>query len=179
VSDNAMQEPPMSRAATLMTHSIPALLVASITARIGYFAGVPVIGSLDSLLSFAVLAWMFALYRHLRYGGLCLRCLRMSPLDPESSVRHWRPFLWMVHWSRGKFWGIYGICVITAFASDWADGWLKIALKLPLDIVFYSMTWAIWTHHRLAPWCPYCRGWDEGGDEELVPEPDPTEKATR
>jgi hypothetical protein len=28
-------------------------------------------------------------------------------------------------------------------------------------------------HRRLRPWCPWCRPWDEGGDPELSPEPDP------
>jgi len=29
-------------------------------------------------------------------------------------------------------------------------------------------------HHRLQPWCLYCKGWDEGGDHEHTPTPDPT-----
>lgn len=32
----------------------------------------------------------------------------------------------------------------------------------------------LWTHHKLAYWCPWCK--DNGGPPERVPDPDPVEK---
>lgn len=171
-------EPPMSRAATVFAHSIPALVVVALAMRV-VFLVTNQWWVADNIASISVVVGIFALIFHLRRGGLCLRCIRNAPLDPERGVRRNKLFLQMIHMRTKTFWVWYAACYVSAIASAFVHGAVAILFKLPLDVLFFSAVWSAWQHHRLQPWCPYCRGWDEGGDEELVPDPDPSETATR
>jgi hypothetical protein len=178
-SESAMREPPMSRAATLTAHSLPGLIIGFVVARIGAFLHVPYASGLAHLIPFMVAAGVIALVFHLRKGALCLRCIRSSPLNPQRAVERNKVFLYVAHWPRKKWWIVWSACLSGTIAADFFTGVVNDLLKTPMDVFFLVVMWGIWAHHRLAPWCPYCRGWDEGGEEELVPDPDPSEKATR
>lgn len=163
-----------------MAHAVPYLIAIAVATRVTYFVKLSLIPSvLDTVASFLLLASMAALYRHLRFGGLCLRCIRSAPLNPEREVSRNKAFLWEVHWPTGRFYAVFGVCVVILMLGEHAHGVVHILSKVPMDIQFFSLMWAIWIHHRLSPWCPYCRGWDEGGEEERVPDPDPAEKGVR
>jgi hypothetical protein len=174
----ATHEPPMSKAMSLLAHSIPLLMVLALTARALWLLKLvpPGFGLVDAVASFALIAGVISLAFHLRFGGLCLRCIRNTPTNPELAVNRNKFFLWTQHWPNGQFWKIYGGSVLILFIGDtYTDGVVQLLCKLPLDVTFFSLMWATWQHHRLQPWCPYCRGWDEGGEEEVVPDPDPAE----
>lgn len=180
MAGNAAHEPPMSRTMALMAHAIPYLLMIAVANRVAYFLKLSLIPSiLDTGAALVLMVGVIALYRHLRFGGLCLRCMRNTPLDPGREVARNKVFLWELHWSTGRLWVVLGVCVGILLVGEHAHGLMHTLSKIPLDIQFFSLTWAIWIHHRLRPWCPYCRGWGEGGEEERVPDPDPAEKGVR
>jgi hypothetical protein len=180
MADNATHEPPMSRAMSLMAHAIPYLLMIALATRVAYFLKLSLIPSIfDTVATSVFMAGMVALYQHLRFGGLCLRCMRSTPLDPGREVNRNKVFLWELHWSTGRMAAVFGACFVIFLVGEHAHGVVYTLSKIPLDIQFFSLAWAAWIHHRLQPWCPYCRGWDEGGEEELVPDPDPAEKRVR
>lgn len=52
--------------------------------------------------------------------------------------------------------------------GDPRDNWLLA----PGDLFFAAYMYAVVTHHRLSPWCPYCR-WGNGGSHEAAPTPTP------
>lgn len=178
---NANGEPPMSRAATAFAHSLPALVLAALLFRAAYLLNIklPAEAWLDAGGSMLVLFGAVALAWHVKVGGLCLRCMRSAPLDPQRSVNRSRFFLWQLHWPRRLFWRVFLACEICVLASHLVNGiWVPL-LKVPLDVLFFSNFWGYRVHHRLTPWCPYCRGWDDGGEPELIPDPDPVEKGVR
>lgn len=177
----ATHEPPMSRATSLLAHSIPLLMVVAVTARAVWLLHlVSAFSALDTFSSLALMIGVVALVFHLRNGGLCLRCIRNTPLNPQLAVNRNKFFLWVIHLQGKRFWLTLGACqLVVLLGAAYASGFILTLTKLPLDVMFFSMMWAAWQHHRLEPWCPYCRGWDEGGEEEVVPDPDPAEKGVR
>jgi hypothetical protein len=180
MADNATHEPPMSRTMSLMAHAIPYLLMIALALRVAYFLKLSLIPSIfDTVATSVFMAGMVALYQHLRFGGLCLRCMRSTPLNPGREVSRNKAFLWQIHWPTRRFCAVFGACVVILLVGEHTHGVVYTLSKIPMDIQFFSLTWATWIHHRLQPWCPYCRGWDEGGEEELVPDPDPAEKGVR
>ncbi len=177
-------ESPMGKTMSLLAHAIPALMVAAVAVRLPYYFGIKwwVTSTADVALSLMVMVGAFALVAHIWKGQLCLRCIQDSPDDPETEVQKKKWFLWFEHMSRRMWWSIWaGVLALILIAGAWTqdNGLIYRLSHLPQDVFFYSMFWAFYCHHRLHPWCPYCRGWDEGGEEELIPDPDPSERATR
>lgn len=177
-------EPPLAKTVTWLAHALPWLLVVSLAARVAYLLQLLPIApaaAADIIGSFTLLAGFIALTKHLSTGRLCLRCIRSAPLNPEWDVKRNKTFLWEIHIDRAKFFGVYAATWVLGglISPIWLHGFIATLCRLPLDVMFFSLIWSLYIHHRLGPWCPYCRGWDEGGDPELVPDPDPAEKGTR
>lgn len=174
---------PLSQALTAMAHSLPTVIVISLALRVVFLLGVSWLADYDANATLILIITVLVLNSHLRRGGLCLRCATNVPLDPQREVTRNKWFLYQTHWSRRKFLLIFGACCALMWVGNFINGdhtsLLNRLLHLPLDFMFYTIIWAAWIHHRLEPWCPYCRRWDEGGDPEFVPDPDPAEKATR
>jgi hypothetical protein len=179
MAESAMREPPMSRVKTFMAHSIPGLMVIAIAARVLALCNVPYFSGLDALSSWLVIIAVLMLTFHIRGAQLCLRCIKSAPLNPQRDVERNKAFLWQFHWSRKQFYKVWFACLAPVVLSHFTTGILSTLLKLPMDIMFFTLMWGFYVHHRLQPWCPWCRRWDEGGDEELVPDPDPAEGAKR
>jgi len=179
MSNHAMHEPPMPRVTTLMAHSIPWVLVVAVAARVGDFLSL-IPEWLDTLTAVAAVGGMIAMTHHLLFGGLCLRCMRETPLDPQRQVARNKWFLWEFHCSRGLSWTVLAGCLALSMVGNSMQGLALVLCKVPMDAMFFTLLWGTWIHHRLQPWCPYCRRrWGNGGDVELVPDPDPAEKGVR
>lgn len=116
------------------------------------------------------------LHNHLTH--LCARCMEEVPLDAsDTAEKQW----WVLRtnhlldsWRR----------VLTYMAVTSGLDVVVIGLHLPhlaylpADAFFVTYLYSIWLHHRLRPWCPYCRRWDSsGGIDE--PSPAPVGKAIR
>jgi len=136
-------------------------------------AGDPSGGPLAWATNVIVIAWFIVFMLHDRWHrGLCERCIRSAPLDPEKTCTRWIFALRWHHLNRPLKIGIL-IAFVIAMAllghfggrTFWAHA-AETALLLPLSLVYL----AEFEHTRLRPWCPFCR-WDEGGDAEVVPGP--------
>lgn len=170
----SVHEAPLSRMWAFVAHAIPWFVTVGVTVRLATMT-LHISGWIDALTSIAVVVGFVALFLHLRTGALCLRCVQSAPLDPETEVRQKKMFLWQQHWSVKRFYAVwFAFLILTVIANSAPQPWTFL-LDLPMNALFFSAMWAIWVHHRLGPWCPYCRGWDDGGPEELVPDPDPAE----
>jgi hypothetical protein len=135
-------------------------------------AGVPDSGLIDMAADVAWAAWLVTMLADTFYhqNRLCERCIRVTPLDPQAAVDRWRPALRAVHSPRL---GIASVAVFAAFALGSAlvpsHSLEKRLIALPVLAVIAGWFTAQYKHRRLQPWCPWCH-WDDGGDEELVPD---------
>jgi hypothetical protein len=127
---------------------------------------------------------MVGIGAHLIFStSLCVQCMAEVPDDaPVRAVRQ-RWLLWVLH----RFTSRRGIAMLllvisiecwvgTALYGDasmragTAGNWVFMPSDLWLDVGIYSF----WLHHKLLPWCPYCKRWGDGGVHEQVPDPDPS-----
>lgn len=170
-------------------HYEPAFMAASLAA---FTAGDLTRHRYPALTVFAdltVLAWLAATIAGMRWHepGLCERCAAATPLDPQAAVTRWKPALRLAHsrWFRAA-------AVATVLAWDLAGSvtmsvngrhvfgmpggpWYYAAvllLGIPAYALLASVVLTGRKHRQLYPWCPYCN-WDDGGEEETIPEPDP------
>jgi hypothetical protein len=168
----------MTRVAQFMAHALPTVLVMAVASRILYWLGylsLTVTGvAFDILLVF----WFTCLVHIRRQTRLCLRCIKTAPLDPENQVRTRKWLLCVEHFPIRL--DLYILAITMAISVGGIEIFIYNSAPyrladIPLDTWVLGSIYATWTHHRLRPWCPYCKGWDDGGDEELVPDPDPAE----
>jgi hypothetical protein len=146
-----------------------------------WFANVPDWLAWANTVVFSVV-FMAALL-HQALARICLRCMEEVPADAPVRAQRRRSVLWFEH--RTKPIWIYLLMWLAAIAlsgglryalyrglptEDVHDNWTSAPVTLLILLVVYAMV----LHHRLQPWCPYCKGWDEGGDHERTPTPDPT-----
>jgi hypothetical protein len=119
------------------------------------------------------IAWFAALMAEINrhQGRLCERCIAAAPtLDPESSVRRWRPALRCYHVKAVTI--VLLLVMLAWFIYIDTTGGRKHPWQYALDAVAVIILGAKYLidhqHRRLYPWCPFCR-WDEGGSEEVAP----------
>ncbi len=166
---------PASRVFTRTAHLLPWAAVLTYAVRVV----VDVIpGRLPTWLilasGFVIVPIYFAAVIHHGLARICVRCMRDVPADASRQAARKRLLLRAAHLNALQYLAIWG--------SSWAIGTLATGIGgigwswvfLGADSVFLGAIWAEWTHHRLRPWCRYCRRWDDGqGPHELVPDPDP------
>jgi hypothetical protein len=138
--------------------------------------------SLASVLSLVwALAGLISASRHVH--ALCTRCARNTPLDgPAAAARHDRA-LRIYHWINNRPFlrlALPAIVVVNGLFTA-SIAW-RLVLTTPV-YVWWTIDAAAGLRHRpLEPWCPYCRRrrrWDDGGDPEVVPDPDPAQQKVR
>lgn len=162
----------LTQAAHLMLYAIALLAALRIPYYLGYthwvFAAAGGIGFL--LIVSGII--------HHELTRLCVRCMAEVPANASSRAEREKRVLWLNHW-----WdtmpGILTYCglLIGADLLIHQYGFPRLT-RLPVDLVTVTYMYSIWLHHKLRPWCPYCRNWgDDGGIHE--PSPDPVVKATR
>jgi len=159
---------PRARFFTWTAHLlVPVTAVAFVVRVIGDFAPGG-LGWLDSAAGVAFNVVYFVAMCHYLWGGLCVRCMREVPADAAEQAALRRPLLWVWHRliTAGFVWiGLGG----AAIAADvlWDAAWVRLGPDLAMLVVAS----AVWSHHRLRPWCPYCRDWDQDGAHEPSPVP--------
>lgn len=108
---------------------------------------------------------------------MCLPCMSAVPADGpvRATVPGWpRRLLWYFHLAVSWKFIIplmLGVDAVVAFTDFYI-----VQIVWPLETVFFLASWR--EHRLLRPWCPWCRGWDGDGDEELTPAPDPSMEKT-
>lgn len=172
--------------AMLAGHYEPAVLIAFLAVftasnltRYRY----PALTGLAYLAAAPLLAAMLADARRHR-PGLCERCAAGVPLDPQAAVTRWRAALRVHHSRRLRAaatviiiaWGLAGIAAVLADGARETPGgpwyYAAVILGIPAWTLGAAFVLIMRKHRQLCPWCPYC-GWDDGGEEETTPEPDP------
>ncbi|WP_280413170.1 hypothetical protein [Nocardia asiatica] len=115
---------------------------------------------------------------HTTITRLCVRCMEEVPGDAAARAQRQSWLLRIAHsldsFTRVMVW--VALLVATATLATLLD--LPRVVHAPLDAFFALYLYSTWLHHKLRPWCPYCRRWDDG-DGIHEPSPDPVEKATR
>lgn len=167
-------EPPMTTLQRRVAHAMPWLIIAVVVERVLWYADrVP--NLVDLAVALVIVGAYFTMIYHFVTPRLCLSCLRNAPLDPQGEVNQWDILLRWRHLPTGKNVRIMLAALALTYVGIFIDGWVSVLFRIPFDALWLGQMYAFWMHHRLQPWCPYCRRWDEGGDPELVPDPDPAE----
>jgi hypothetical protein len=160
-----------------IAHAAPGVMVASfLVSFLDYFEREPEWLSTASSLVF-ILFW-FVAATHAQFGRLCLKCMENVPDDAPSRAIRQRWVLWYSH----RFLLILGVSLAYGFAVKtirqhiYGAGWEQDGrwMYSPADLAYFLYYYSFWVHHKLRPWCPYCKPWDGGGDHERTPTPDPT-----
>jgi hypothetical protein len=125
-----------------------------------------------------MLCWLMSGF-HRRKDHLCFRCMNEVPADAPTQAERRRRSLRFAHFTSSLHGLPVTIAIVAgpAILSIAAHGATPLGYLVPGDLWMFAVIYAEWLHHRLRPWCPYCRPWDEGGHEE--PAPDPTLIDTR
>lgn len=167
-----------SRAMTTLTHALPWVLAVGLAARVAFWLGWWT--SLDLAIAGAILCCQFATMAHQRSSHLCARCMDEVPADAPVQAERRKRLLWFSHQIASGI-GISGLLVpaaaIAFIGNHIGSPEVHRLARIPLDVLVFTSLYSTWLHHRLRPWCPYCRGWEKGGDQE--PSPDPSEFKTR
>jgi hypothetical protein len=98
---------------------------------------------------------------------LCLRCMRHI-WGPEQ-VDQRRTTLQAFH-RYGKPAAVLGMVL---FGLSWVPG-VGLGFWVAMCVLFIVTDRINFVHSKLRPWCPYCKPWDDDGEEEIVPDPVPT-----
>lgn len=161
------------RPITALTHALPWVLVVAIPLRVVSWFGL--LSWLDLAAAVVLLVCMAATIQHQRAAQLCLRCIEEVPIDAPVRAERRRALLWFTHFMASGV-GIAAYLAVFGVAAAGVPLGVSVA-KVPLDLMMFATLYCTWVHHRLRPWCPYCRDWD--GDGEPEPSPDPSESGTR
>lgn len=163
---------------SLVAHSLVYVLGAATLARVASWFGW--LEGVNEVLTWMLVVTVGASIWHRLRSGLCLRCLAEVPADAPVRAERQRGLLKIAHFNSS--WKSVAITVAFVVLSP-----VVLALLLggdhskissaPADILVFVLIYAEWLHHRLRPWCPYCRDWDDDGDPE--PSPDPTTFGTK
>jgi len=182
-------EGPRARTLARVAHTALPVIVGTLAIRaVNWFGEIPY--WLDTTTTL-VLIWVVVLATiHQAIARICVRCMERVPADAPVRAQRQRWALWLVHFARRSIWVWFGVWMILILlyylaesllypglpANSPQDNWLLA----PGDVLFAAYAYGLVMHHRLSPWCPYCR-WGEGGTHEQAPTPtpDPTGVKTR
>lgn len=168
---------PAFRVLSALAHALIYVLVITAATRVASYFHLLV--GVNQIATYAlVICWMAAIY-HRVLGTLCVQCMNEVPADAPVRADRYKWLLRFAHFTTTRL-GILTAMVI--YLAPLVVGIIHpvIAshelLYVPTDLWFFAAIYTEWQHHRLRPWCPYCRRWDDGGDHE--PAPDPTASNT-
>lgn len=130
-----------------------------------------------SILTFVIVIAVAIGSLHIELTRLCIQCMEEVPADAGVRAQRQRWLLRISHCtdSRRKLYTTFGLWLGYPILIGLLDP-PKVAY-LPTDAFYLLFIYSLWLHHRLRPWCSYCRPWDDGGGIH-EPSPDPTVKAT-
>lgn len=159
-------ESPASRMQSALAHALPYVLALAVPTRVASWFGL--LNGVNTFVAIALLTcWGTALF-HRHRDHLCARCMDDVPVDAPCLAQRRRRSLRFFHFSITVL-GTFVMVVLIggpALFGVVTNGAVPRAYFIPGDIWTFWLIYTAWQHHRLRPWCPYCRPWDEGGDEE-------------
>ena len=163
------------RIASRLAHWTPFLWLLFLTSHIALVvltAGRPLWTSIVGGLVIALIVLAILAAESWHMYAMCPVCARKIPLDPAAKVTQKRRRLSLVHWlsDRQKYINRTILVLFVLSLVPYANLAAFPLVILALAAIAYLGN----VHLPLQPWCPYCRRWDEGGDHERAPTPDPT-----
>ena len=162
-----------------IAHWTPVVLIATAIVRIVHWFGDLVPIWLGVTVEVLMIVTMITVMVHQNLARICLRC--MQEVKPDAPLRAQRKRGILKLWHLGQSWrwcsAWFGLIVLTSITRTWLKGsfgydWHWVSA--PMDVIFLLWIYSMVFHHRVSPWCPYCRRWDDDGDHEVTPTPDPT-----
>ncbi|GAB2540934.1 hypothetical protein [Nocardia heshunensis] len=164
------------RALTWITHrSGYALAAYGLACVLGWFLDpwwltVPV---LVIVIAFDIAATVAML--HVEFTRLCPTCMAEVPTDASAQAKRRRWLLRFQHFARHRAAVPVLLVVFLAplLAVPYVPSWCSGITSAPGEAWAIGLAVSIRTHHRLRPWCPWCKNWGDGGDIR-EPSPDPT-----
>ncbi|WP_285029790.1 hypothetical protein [Mycolicibacterium sp. lyk4-40-TYG-92] len=161
-----------SRLQTAMAHSLIYVLAAAALVRaLSWFGMLTVV---NAFVAAVLLTCWLVSGIHRRKDHLCFRCMNEVPADAPTRAERRKRSLRFAHFTSS----LRGLPVTIMIVGGPVAlglavyGTTPTVYLIPGDLWMFAVIYTEWLHHRLRPWCPYCRPWDEGGDAE--PAPDPT-----
>ncbi|MGW5453923.1 hypothetical protein [Nocardia sp. NPDC003979] len=164
----------LRRLLTTIAHLMLYALAAVAAARIAtYFDYTGILVELTLLIGNVILIIGLT---HNDFQRLCVQCMQEVPADAGPRAERRQRLLWLRHWASTTPRLLIVLAMISVPAFLVHSVGLPRVVSLPVDALWATFMYSIWLHHRLRPWCPYCRDWDQDGSPE--PAPDPVNKAT-
>jgi hypothetical protein len=161
-----------SQIQSAMAHSLIYVLAAAVLVRAASWFGVLTV--VNAFVAAVLLTCWLVSGFHRRKDHLCFRCMSEVPADAPTRAERRRRWLRFAHFT-GSLGGLSITIMIVggpAAVGIAMYGATPTRYFIPGDLWMFAVIYTEWLHHRLRPWCPYCRPWDEGGNEE--PALDPT-----
>jgi hypothetical protein len=154
-----------------MAHLIRPVIFVSLIANIPFYFGYD--GFYRNIIAVIFLIPMMVGVLHMGLSRICVRCMNSVPLDAPKQAQRRKSLLWLHHVMQSKIsWLVLAIIIAIGLVIKY--GHFPNALYIPLDLFSSAYLYALWSHHKLQPWCPFCKDWGDGGMRE--PSPDPVEK---
>lgn len=160
-----------SRMQSAMAHSLIYVLAAAMLVRAASWFGLLTV--VNALVAAVLLTCWLVSGFHRRKDHLCFQCMEEVPADAPTRAERRRRSLRFAHFT-GSPRGLPVTIMIVggpAVVGIAMYGATPTRYFIPSDLWMFAAIYAEWLHHRLRPWCPHCRPWDEGGDEEPAPGP--------
>ncbi|AYF76403.1 hypothetical protein D7D52_24170 [Nocardia yunnanensis] len=112
---------------------------------------------------------------HVQFTRLCPTCMTEVPADAPARAQRRRWQLRFEHLARRRaavpvFLLLF---LVPLLAVPYLPSWCSGITSAPGEAWAIGLAVSLWTHHRLRPWCPWCRNWGDGGAIH-EPSPDPT-----
>lgn len=106
----------------------------------------------------------------------CPRCVQEMPADGPAEAERHAHALWLQHHQ-----GRLGLYFVLIYFGSFAAGWIAGAPEtIPGQVIggachlgWVPMFYCDGQHHRLRPWCPWCRRGRDDDDEAPAPPPVP------
>ncbi|WP_328714244.1 hypothetical protein [Nocardia salmonicida] len=155
--------------AYLMLYALAAVVAARVATYFDYT------GTLVELTIFFGNAVLLIGLMHNDFRRLCVQCMREVPADAGRRAERQQRLLWLRHWVSTTPRVLLVVVMISVPVFLVHAVGLPRVVSLPVDALWATFMYSVWLHHRLRPWCPYCRDWEHGGC--LEPSPDPVTKA--
>lgn len=171
-------DPSGSPKLSVVAHSLVYVLGIALLLRVASWFGL--LDGANTVTSWVLMTIYLASIWHRIRSGLCLRCMAEVPDDAPVRAERQRGLLRLAHFNSQ----LKGVAVMLAIAflspivlAKLLDDAHQNLSNAPADLWIFVFIYTEWLHHRLRPWCPYCRNWDDDGDPE--PSPDPTTFGTK
>ncbi|MBI3224345.1 MAG: hypothetical protein HYZ39_04720 [Mycolicibacterium cosmeticum] len=158
-------------AQSVIAHSLIYVLTASLLFRVGAWFGMFTAVSLAFNVTL-VICWAVAFF-HRRRDHLCARCMQELPADATTQAERRRPLLRFSHFATtvAGTAAFAAVVFVPMLVADLISGHVSQTFYIPGDLWISAVIYCEWVHHRLRPWCRYCRPWDDEGDKVRAPEP--------